>query len=1397
MMPSRNLHTNPIDPIMKSKASTSIRVNSRLSATLQTLLFAFFAIVGLTVSQNIQAANGTWTNAPIDATWTNVQNWNGLVVPGTINNTANNGTDSGSIATFTNAISTYGGAANPIIPDDATIANGKSRMLGQVNFDGATCGAYVFYSPSAYAAQTATTPETGVLSLCVPAPVSARSTNGMYMSATVTKPQNFLIPVQIRLPSSDDGTYGFTNNATSPLGTLYFNSLFLYPGGTTRGVTYVLSGSNTGTNTIASLSQSVNQSSGTCGIRKEGSGKWILSGANTFKAGSPMNIFGGTLEVQNASAFGLSSSAVVSNATLQIDGVSLASLSIGLQAGGTIQMNGAGTLNGVVLGTAPASSMTLATTSAGDVSTVSAISGGAADGVVHIAGPGTVAFSSDNLTATNGTWSFDAGTNQLGGANSLGATPKTLTFGAGSTGVLMLNGNSITALSLTSNPTVGTPSVQNINVNPATLTVSNSAANTFGGSLADGAGGGALGFTKTGLGTLILSGASTYTGNTTVSVGALNLTGSLGNSAVTVSSGATLTGNGSIGGSVSMSSGGILAPGNGGVGKLTVASLTLNSGSINNFEFNVSPTNDQAIVTSSGGLTISGGSVNLYQEGGITPFASVGTYNLIKYTGSLTGSASSLSVANPQAGFAYAFGTSGGYVTLTITAAGVNARWNVDADGNWTDGTKWSGGTAPHSAGDSATLGVGTALRTVTLNANQTVGGITFTNNNSFVIANAGNTLTLDNSGSGAPLTVQAGNANAIQTAVALNDNVTANVSSGKSLAVSGVVANTSGAKTLTLNGAGTVSLSGNNSYGPAAGTVGTTLTGGGTLTVGNNNALSTGDVDVTGSSTLQSGAAGLSVANNFTIESLVNATVDNSGNNLTLGGVISGGGTLTKIGNGTLTLGGANTYAGSTTVKGGMLSITLDGNLGAAPGSETPDSIVLNGGTLLGNGSVVLSSTRDIGIGSNAGSVGTNAQIDAASGGTFTISGVIASAGNTGVNGLTVNSGAGHNGTVALISANIFNGPTYIAQGVLDIQNSLALQNSVLDYTNGTLLFDGITTATVADLAGTQNLSLTNIGGAGVTLTLGGDNASVTYPANFTDTGVTSGGGGLRKEGTGTLTLAGTNTLAGDVRAATGVLVIPTNGVIVSGSVTASGSTTPQLQVNGGSIVATNLTIAISGSSGPGNAFINSGSVSLSGTAFINAGGSQVSQNIGITVNTNASLYVSSLSNGRGGLTATTQPGAGQAGQGLIVNGGTVIVTNNASIGTMAGANSGSSLSVNSGSLTVGGSLTFGCNNGGRWSVVDVNGGSLTVTDSVNGVTLGAAFGGNEVFLVRAGTATVGIINLGNTNLVNTGATFYTKAINVTGGSLYIGAGGIVEVATNVTPSITLNGGVLGATAD
>ncbi len=94
--------------------------------------------------------------------------------------------------------------------------------------------------------------------------------------------------------------------------------------------------------------------------------------------------------------------------------------------------------------------------------------------------------------------------------------------------------------------------------------------------------------------------------------------------------------------------------------------MTLNAGSILDYEFNTTPANDFANVTVANRLTINGGGINLYQEGTVTAFTGNGTYNLIGYSGTLGGSANNLSVLDPVFGKSYGFGSTGSRITLTI-----------------------------------------------------------------------------------------------------------------------------------------------------------------------------------------------------------------------------------------------------------------------------------------------------------------------------------------------------------------------------------------------------------------------------------------------------------------------------------------------------------------------------------------------------------------------------------------------------------------------------------------------------------------------------------------------------------------------------------------------------------
>ena len=241
--------------------------------------------------------------------------------------------------------------------------------------------------------------------------------------------------------------------------------------------------------------------------------------------------------------------------------------------------------------------------------------------------------------------------------------------------------------------------------------------------------------TKTGGGTLTLTGTSTHTGATTVSAGRLLLNGTFGDTALTVASGATLGGEGQIGsaagGGITLQTGATVSPGSatGARGTLTAAGGFSGTSSTLVFDLTNSPagTNDRILVTNGSGYLAG---TNTFQVNFTDGVLGAGNYKLIDCAAGIPMSVAGGMVMNLSAGVPTgtrqsfglnraSSGTAGGYVQLTVTGNVANLTW-VGAQ----NGATWDLNTTANFTGaspgtfynlDSVTLDDTTANRTVTL----------------------------------------------------------------------------------------------------------------------------------------------------------------------------------------------------------------------------------------------------------------------------------------------------------------------------------------------------------------------------------------------------------------------------------------------------------------------------------------------------------------------------------------------------------------------------------------------------------------------------------------------------------------------------------------------------------
>ena len=393
---------------------------------------------------------------------------------------------------------------------------------------------------------------------------------------------------------------------------------------------------------------------------------WDFSSTNWLNDGSPDTFTNGTFVTFDDSS---------TNQTVNIPAaVQPAAVTVDAAADYTIQ--GAGKITGTVSFT-KTNSGTLTLLTANDYNGVTTI----AQGTLQVGNGVTIGTLGSGALLNNGLLRLQQPasatlSNAMSGAGSLiqsGTATLTLAGSNSFTGGVTINSGT---LQIGPGGTIGAGNV----TNNFALAFSNSATNTVSGIIS---GNGTLTVSS---GTVVLDGNNTYTGATSVNGGTLLVNNAIGTGLVTVASGARLGGNGTVRGSATINSGGILMPGNP-VGTLTIGSnLTMNAGSVMNFDLGTS--SDRVIVSNNLSLTCT---LNVTNSGTLGS----GTFTLFTYGGNLL--ASSITLGSVPSGKLYALDTSTpGQVNLIVGTIATNIPSFPGAYGFGSSATGGRGGTIYH-----------------------------------------------------------------------------------------------------------------------------------------------------------------------------------------------------------------------------------------------------------------------------------------------------------------------------------------------------------------------------------------------------------------------------------------------------------------------------------------------------------------------------------------------------------------------------------------------------------------------------------------------------------------------------------------------------------------------------
>jgi outer membrane autotransporter protein len=538
---------------------------------------------------------------------------------------------------------------------------------------------------------------------------------------------------------------------------------------------------------------------------------------------------------------------------------------------------------------------------------------------------------------------------------------------------------------------------------------------------------------------------------------------------------------------------------------------------------------------------------------------------------------------------------------------------------------------------------------------------------------------------------------------------------------------------------------------------------------------------------------------------------------NLEVAGTISGAGSLTKTGAARLTLTGSNTYAGGTTIDAGILQIGSGGTTGSIAGNVT------------NNGTLAFNRSGDLSYG---GIISGTGALNKQGSGRLVLTGQ-----NTYTGGTVIDAGnlqIGNGGTTGSIVGNVDNNGLLVFNRSDDMSYGGVISGSGLLTKDGggRLILTGENTYTGNTTVSAGTLQ---IGNGGTTGSVAGNVINHAVLAfNRSDetifSGSITGTGSIEQQGPGKVTLAGPNIAASNIKINGGALQVGAGGP--AGAISGNVSNHGQLIFNhsgntvyGGTISGTgglykegNGTLVLTGENAyAGGTVINAGALQIGNGGVTGNIVGDVSNNGILTFNRSGDIIYGGRISGSGGL---TKHGNGR----LVLTGENTYVGNTTVIAGMLQIGDGGTSGSIAGNVNNSGTLVFNRSDGmnfdgaisGTGSVQKTGAGSLIVAGTntyTGGTTIAAgtfqignggttgSIGGdvnNNGMLVFNRSDDIGYAGVmsgggaltkqGGGVLVLTGENTYTGGTTISAGALQVGDGGATgSILGNVSNNAVL----------